>query len=558
MRRHRALREADGDDLDVSQVKKAYFDLVNSVAERIKILPDDLKKVFRSLYDSWLKTGAPMSKTLQMLSRAIDDMAEGYYDYGYTWKEEHVTPGYGYGIQTELKALKGAESMLDSIFDHVDMVSRGEPTNPDEAGAAMRFIKLVRDCPKSALGDVSGLLNTRLRTAFEDIHNADPEVKQESSVAFLQKAVSITIALRGLDEMLERLDEVEARLEAWSTATKVTESEAFKDFTRKVEEILRPIRELEVSQGEVGDIIDAITEGGGYVSGFRYAIASYIERGDLQKKMERAGGADPTYVMYKAFVQKDAVEDGWFLNKLSGAVKKAIGDMEDATAGVPPDAASGASDPPFGQYVFAPARRGEVPFEKNTPEESHAFDQLKKHVVDNTPMDDESSLTLMQAMEDDAYPRIIHEPSEQYVFRGISMEEAQLTRLLGENPEGPAGSKLVSKWVGSKGERQGSTGWSTDRAVAADFASSTSTKPYAVMLVARVKDNPDSFLEGPDGFYKVKPLGVYPSERETIALGPVKLYKVYWQDNAGRYREFDKSVVEESLLRRLVREALRG
>lgn len=536
---------------DVAQVKKVFVGLMDSVASRIRPLPEDLRKFVNGLYVTWLDEKDEKTKILRATSNVIRNMVDGIFENLNSWDDYMFQSNYGDAAEIEL--LGEASAALDKIFERADAIARGEASSPAEADMALRFIKLVRECPAGAVNEVDSGMNSRLLDAFSLVHREDPKVEQESSAALIQKAVAVNIAIRGEEDTLTRIEEAEERLRRWLSAIATMEDEDFKAFVKKLEGIFGPLRDFEIDYQEIGDITNTMADAGAFVEGLRYLIERYLAQGNLRVQMQRAMIPDPAYIMHKAYSRKDDPKGERFLVALSDAVGKTVKSLE-AGGDAPPDVAPGTKDPIFGNYVFAPARRREVPFEKNTPDEAHAYDQLKKHVVDNVAMDDEAALALMQALEAGAYPGIIHEPKAEYVFRGLSLDKIQLARLIGEEPTEHSGFKKTSKWAGAKGERQGSTGWSTDKGVAASFSFSSLNKPYSVMLVARVKDNPDTFLEGPNGFYKVKSLGVYPSEKETIALGPAKLYKVYWQQRSS----FDKDVIEESPRHDLVREWVRA
>jgi hypothetical protein len=232
------------------------------------------------------------------------------------------------------------------------------------------------------------------------------------------------------------------------------------------------------------------------------------------------------------------------------------------------------SDPPYGKYVFAPQRKGKVPKEKNTPQEQNAYDNLKDHVRNNTPMDNDVAIELMQIIDDGLYSGVIHEPDTEFVFRGIKLGIDSLEEFLGIENVPDSGSKMTSQRVNARSDtdsgRTGSTAWTTSIAAAKKFTGSYRTREYSVILVARTDENPDSFMEGPGGFYKVKDLDTYAvDEVETIALGPIRLYKVYWQKTYGRTPDdqFDMPIeemegkspnVSEALLRSLIRASIKS
>lgn len=242
------------------------------------------------------------------------------------------------------------------------------------------------------------------------------------------------------------------------------------------------------------------------------------------------------------------------VDRFMGALKKIAEDslapFEEAQS-APPESKAGDPDPIFGKYLFASDRAGEVPPEKNTPAEDRVYDDLEGHVFNNEPMGQESALALMSTLEDGAYSTILHEPRSEVLYRGISLSKDDLEKMTGD-AYSAKGSKVINRLV-SNPQGEGSSSWSTDFESARTFSTSQLSRPFSVILVAKVSDNPDTFLEGPGGFYKLKKFKSFSSENESIALGPVRVYKVYWQMNRAGHN-FDKRL-DESMddLRNFVR-----
>lgn len=457
----------------------------------------------------------------------------------------------------DIPSFKRALEALREPVERARAIDEGRTYDPAEGEVTLRLIEALRSVKgdSNAVREASWESYSSVSEALGKVVQDDPQVERDDSVAYLQKTVSICFGMYGTDAAQKEILATVAKLDAMALAIKESGSEEFNRFVERFKEVVKPVLAL-IEMWDNQDYKDfkQDIENVGLDPEGLGEIPWRIKQGSIMQELDRKHATStvlPRNVLLKKFKEGEAEN---FLARFSEACAATLARFNKADA--PSEAAPGLENPVFGKYVFAPVRRKDVPAEENTPEEQHAYDELRRHVADNTPMDDESALTLMQAMEDGAYPSIIHEPTSEYVFRGVALDTATLTKILGEKPS-TEGSKLVTKWVGARGERQGSTGWSTNKTSALGFSYAREDKPYSVIFVARTKDNPDTFLEGPNGFYKVRPLGQYSSEKETIALGPAKIFKVYW-----RYSDYGAKIkddaIEESrkLFRNFIKETL--
>ena len=90
-------------------------------------------------------------------------------------------------------------------------------------------------------------------------------------------------------------------------------------------------------------------------------------------------------------------------------------------------------------------------------------------------------------------------------------------------------------------------------------------RSVSVVFVAEPADNPGVFIEGPNGFYKIRGLDNFSRESESIALAPVKISGIYWADTMFadplpvqrpykmKLPDEEPRYVEEALLRRYLR-----
>lgn len=278
-----------------------------------------------------------------------------------------------------------------------------------------------------------------------------------------------------------------------------------------------------------------------------------------------AAGMRPTSA--EAAAQLAAAEEraGWsdvdrYLSALRRCVEAYVAQVRRLLA-APPEAPE--DDAPYGKYAFA-NQRDDVPREDDTPEERRVWTALSRHVVDNIPMDSSDAQQLRRDLAAGRYKKVLHTPLSRWLFRGMRMSDAALRRLLRLEKDGglpDEGSAVVDREMKARRSpvtpARGSFSWSDDLSAALKFAGKTDDlQRYAVVLVASAGANPDSFLAGTDGFYRLSDLKRYSREKEAIGLGDILVHKVYWQ-RLQRGEEWSLPIeegrLEESILRLYVR-----
>ena len=198
----------------------------------------------------------------------------------------------------------------------------------------------------------------------------------------------------------------------------------------------------------------------------------------------------------------------------------------------------------FGKSFNDPEKKKPVsdPPEKNTPEEQKFINKLNKwfnsHLVAgslNNFADDINEL--MPVIKSGKYPELT--PPAGKVYRGMRLSPEQLKEFLGlEDFSIKAGKYQVINKVGvlspqrikNYSEGKPISSWSTNADVASAFASGRSEagKYMNVLFVADTNDPANKFFLNPDEMTKsyTKTITNYASEKEVIAVGPVKFNSV--------------------------------
>lgn len=252
-----------------------------------------------------------------------------------------------------------------------------------------------------------------------------------------------------------------------------------------------------------------------------------------------------------------------FFAGLESAVKKvvksqnsaAIKDMEPEVPG------SDLTKAPLGSFAFAPARGGKVPRESNTEIEQDLYDELIKHVVSNNPMSVEVAKKFRYILSKGWYKSVITEPTGKYIYRGMYLSDDTLSNFgidvhkKNHNSQIAGGEDDIKlTYTPTNGS---SSSWSTNAEVARSFSSSTPGAMNSVVIVARLADNQNMFLSGESGFYKLADADGLAFEKESIALGAVKVCRICWQKQTKADMLLAPEIMHKmkySLLRSLIKE----
>jgi hypothetical protein len=189
---------------------------------------------------------------------------------------------------------------------------------------------------------------------------------------------------------------------------------------------------------------------------------------------------------------------------------------------------------PLGRWAFAEDRE-DVPWEEDTPKESHLFHELGRHYVNGSTMSEPDADLIKTFLSHGLYADYFIPCKQDELYRGINVSEDWLKGALGEqrfeieitqSSEGECSGNFT--FVPYSGI--GATSWTGVESVARGF--SKNRKEYDVVLFALVSDNPDRFCSCPEDDV---PGGVAVSgESEFLGLGEIKIYKFSWRYHAAK------------------------
>ncbi len=222
-----------------------------------------------------------------------------------------------------------------------------------------------------------------------------------------------------------------------------------------------------------------------------------------------------------------------FADMIESYLKKAAAEEKKLRAENPPEVKKSAKYRPLDDYAFADDRAGQVPPEPDNAEEVKLYTALRKHYVQNIPLTKEYASQIEKIMSKGIYKKIFHEPTATWLFRGMGASEKYLRKIL-KLKEGESipksGSKTASFTYTPRGG-VGASSWSVSTGTAENFKDTD--QPYRIIMQASRARNPNKFVEGPGGLYKVKGFSSYADEEESLALGDIKVTKIYWSPPHG-------------------------
>lgn len=470
-----------------------------------------------------------------------------------------------------------AEKAIDETLSDAEAASSGK-LPPETSREVLDVMSILRAVSKTKYmeelyAETSGLMSEMITQIM--VH--DPLIEEEKNVRLLGAAIHVK---KIVDPEGHRifLDSCRRARDAFKSDEALFSDPHYKKFLGEIKKLVDEAIVLGVDSSDIAafvnwDLRDA-AQAALDTSVYRHARFTMLEQAlqvslimgefDMRVASKTEQALAQVYRSINA-VDPDGIDQ--FTKVIVQSMKEKVFKPIRDSQGMPSEANPKAKERPFGDYVFAPERKRQVPNEKNTPAEQETYDQLYGHIERNSPMSQRTSLQLMQILDDDTYPSILHEPRSEFVYRGVKMNQEALEALLGTEVEDEQGETRARGMVSTRTGEEGSTSWTTVVKSACEFAAPMPRKDFAVIMVARRSENPSTFLEGPDGFYKVKSLASFEeAEKETIALGPVRLYKIYWKHRSIDEQGFKESEIKEnvmeskmskmSLLRRVIREMI--
>ena len=142
-------------------------------------------------------------------------------------------------------------------------------------------------------------------------------------------------------------------------------------------------------------------------------------------------------------------------------------------------------------------------------------------------------------IDDGEYTKLLRFPVEKYpvIYRGMTLEANDLYNLIDSEIQGDeVGDWDVINFSGVARPKADTASWTIDEKVALNFSSSgidpheelstSSEKTYGIIVHAKSAENADKLILNPDTIYNVRAFASYGNEREVIAVGDIKFFKI--------------------------------
>jgi hypothetical protein len=257
---------------------------------------------------------------------------------------------------------------------------------------------------------------------------------------------------------------------------------------------------------------------------------------------ERGGGWESPWEDDPDEAYDEAADE---LYRFEVAFDKAVAKAEKATKKPP----KGAEDPraALGMFAFANDRvdSGEVPPEPDTKVEKQLAKALDMHFDDNQRLGVKFSNMIKGYLKRNMYKDVLKKPPKGSVlYRGMGVSADWLAKFL-KRETFPERGEVSGNFTFRPKTGAGSASWSDDPRIANDF--STGKDDVSVILHAKASSNPDSFVMGSGGLYKLVFAEHYSHEDEVIGLGAINVSKVAWEvESLATWRvELPKSQLSE-------------
>lgn len=186
----------------------------------------------------------------------------------------------------------------------------------------------------------------------------------------------------------------------------------------------------------------------------------------------------------------------------------------------------------FGRFAFADEEDRLRPvkdrwWEQNTEIEADVLDQLNNHAYEDIPIKKSSADVLGTILKKGQYTDILHEPDRRFLYRGMTVPKSWVASLLKKNPDQVKPRGIVKVDFTFK-PRGGSSSWTANKKVAKKF-SKDNLGDVSIIIYASVNDNPNRFVAGPGGLYKLSAFSEFVGEKESMGLGDIKVCKIEWE-----------------------------
>lgn len=427
---------------------------------------------------------------------------------------------------------------IKDSFDRARAWKRGESMPGWEEEKASDFLKSLRQLAMlepdffTALPTHEELYSDYLRKMGQKIsklQEKDPELRSAETEVAIRRM--LTAGWGEEPDFRAALMDMSSILRSAKEIVDIKKDPTWKSQMAELEEILRPLlgwNEM-VTKGVLSRIAD--TTASHMYENMTHAFMHFMKFGSFDSV--QAG----TKAMFNLLRLRRRFDDNPDLQDIVfGIWKRAVQakTKEFERIEKEPPEYSQRSTRPYGRFIFAKSRKDNVPEEDDTPQEKDAYYALHRHFNDNEALPQDVALELMGQLEDNSYNSVLKQPTVKYVYRGMRLPPVALSRMLKITVEelGESGEMTLNRLMKTRSGGEGSTAWSIDLEVGKDYGAS-GPGDYSTLFVAKTADNPESFIQGPDGLYKVTGFDNFTSEKEAVALGPIKIHKVYWEASKG-------------------------
>ena len=469
----------------------------------------------------------------------------------------------------------------DRASASLDRFKRYKEADPKlgESDLVVAIVDLLRDVD----GDQNFLEKHVLQAGLEKMQNYpgdtvdaamykvglnDPKVEWDKSVKQLTRAVIRHIALSNYawnapstsySYEMGTISRLKKKWNEQKAQVTTIRSKDFGKFLTSLKDILKNVSYL--PDEDVEEFISGSARGRRELGRFGMPLSTYeVKMFDAKspEDIQKEGSTNRWNSLVRFYVDASFAENPEdvkiFLDEFKKIVDKwtldYFGDPEELNKLPPEVPEEDLNRAPMGKFAFAPARPKQVPYEKNTREEDDIYRNLVGHVKDNESMEATAAEAIKDIVDNNWYSEIFKTPKEKVVYRGMRVTGDFLADLQ------VSGFRSDTKTSGSheaamtfRPKSGGSSSWSIDVKQAKEFAVASEDKPYVVVMCAKLDDNPDSFVKGTGGFYKLKPLAQFDVEDEAIGLEDIKVYKIYWQNKTkqlwgGDHNSYDRNAFQ--------------